>query len=516
MKRKKVQVLAEEKKVFNKILEYNKYAGAGIIFRVAGGWVRDRLLGIECHDIDIAIDKASGAVFAKGFAEYIKSADKERVYGFHVIPYNHEKSKHLETASMRYKGYTIDFVALRTEEYTNTRIPVIRTGTPKEDAERRDLTINALFYNINTEEIEDYTEKGLYDIEHRIIRTPLAPSTTFFDDPLRILRVLRFSARLCFTIVSEIYAALHEPSIIQRLGKIISRERIGQEIKKMLSLPSYYIALIPILEYSINTVIFPHIEMHKIHKEQTIAYIEQKKEIEKEQLSMHPMKQVLQEEMMYVNIFSILHHAINTMHTKKISVSAHTIIEDLKWTRKERCIVERVESSLLFISQTAKNIFEGKEIEKGNNKGNNLDKNIAEENITQYKKWLIKVARKGKEILPLILSIYDIVQKVQRKAKSIKDLNYPLTPVDIPRIYADIEKYKYAEVWKIPLPISYTLISSSFSVQGPKARKYMEEALILSILNNTTDKKILLSLLEKHFRIRAKKESVDSNNEQKQ
>lgn len=71
-------------------------------------------------------------------------------------------------------------------------------GTPLEDALRRDFTINALFYNIDTQEVEDWTEKGISDIERKILRTPLAPLITFKDDPLRVLRCFRFKSRFNF------------------------------------------------------------------------------------------------------------------------------------------------------------------------------------------------------------------------------------------------------------------------------------------------------------------------------
>jgi tRNA nucleotidyltransferase (CCA-adding enzyme) len=94
----------------------------------------------------------------------------------------------------------IDLVNLRKEEYAlDSRIPTVAFGTPLEDALRRDLTINALFYNINTGQVEDYTEHGIEDLKAGRIRTPLNPEQTFKDDPLRILRVFRFAARYNFS-----------------------------------------------------------------------------------------------------------------------------------------------------------------------------------------------------------------------------------------------------------------------------------------------------------------------------
>lgn len=101
----------------------------------------------------------------------------------HTVARQPDKSKHLETAILRLFGLDLDFVNLRKETYADdSRNPYMEFGTAKEDAVRRDATINALFYNLNTEEVEEFTG-GLGDMERRIIRTPLEPLQTFKDDP---------------------------------------------------------------------------------------------------------------------------------------------------------------------------------------------------------------------------------------------------------------------------------------------------------------------------------------------
>jgi tRNA nucleotidyltransferase/poly(A) polymerase len=94
-------------------------------------------------------------------------------------------------------GHWVDFTNLRTETYeAGSRIPTVRFGTAEEDAQRRDFTINSLFYNLNSRRIEDLTGHGLCDLlERQLVRTPLPPRTTFLDDPLRLLRAVRFAAR---------------------------------------------------------------------------------------------------------------------------------------------------------------------------------------------------------------------------------------------------------------------------------------------------------------------------------
>jgi len=129
----------------------------------------------------------------------------------------------------------VDLVNLRNEEYTEgSRVPIIRIGTPEEDAYRRDLTINALFYNINESKIEDFTKMGIDDLKNRIIRTPLDPLQTFLDDPLRVLRTIRFATRFQFTIDEKIHKVAKDPQIKEALAKKISNERIGTEMDLML------------------------------------------------------------------------------------------------------------------------------------------------------------------------------------------------------------------------------------------------------------------------------------------
>ena len=134
-------------------------------------------MGLKSDDIDVALDNMCGEDFAKLICHHLDStasdAEQSRYY---VIKANSEKSKHLETATIKIDDFAVDLVNLRSETYTeNSRVPVVEIGTPEQDAYRRDLTINSLFYNINSGNIEDYTGLGLTDIRDRVIRTPLDP-----------------------------------------------------------------------------------------------------------------------------------------------------------------------------------------------------------------------------------------------------------------------------------------------------------------------------------------------------
>jgi tRNA nucleotidyltransferase (CCA-adding enzyme) len=213
-----------------------------VVLRWAGGWVRDKLLGIESHDIDTAINCMTGEAFALRLRTFCESeANREKhsigpedVSILYKVARNPEKSKHLETTTSRLFGLDIDFVNLRRETYAeDSRNPQMEFGTPEEDAERRDATVNALFYRLDTASIEDFTG-GLPDLEAKLMRTPLEPLKTFTDDPLRVLRLIRFASRLGFTIDPAAARVMADETVLRNLKVKISRERVGVELEKML------------------------------------------------------------------------------------------------------------------------------------------------------------------------------------------------------------------------------------------------------------------------------------------
>ena len=223
-----IKLTPAEVKLFGILLE--TAGGSGSILRVAGGWVRDKLLGRPGgNDIDVAVAGESGASFAEKLASKLEASELE-LRGYGVIKPNPEKSKHLETATMDLLGFSIDFTGLRGEDYSeNSRVPQIVPGTPEEDSLRRDFTINALFYNLHSEKIEDFTGLGVGDLASKLLRTPLAPLKTFFDDPLRVLRGLRFAARFGFEVEADTWTAMAHPSVKEALEQKVSRERVGKE-----------------------------------------------------------------------------------------------------------------------------------------------------------------------------------------------------------------------------------------------------------------------------------------------
>jgi tRNA nucleotidyltransferase/poly(A) polymerase len=202
--------------------------------RVAGGWVRDKLLGRSSDDIDIAIDDQTGVEFATSVNEYLESINipSNRLA---VIMANPDQSKHMETATLKVLGLPIDFVNLRSETYSeDSRIPGIKFGTALDDSLRRDFTINSLFYNINKNIIEDLTNYGINDLITGIIRTPLDPIVTFKDDPLRILRAIRFSSRYNFYLDHNLVNASRNIDVQYMFEHKVSRERILKELDGMI------------------------------------------------------------------------------------------------------------------------------------------------------------------------------------------------------------------------------------------------------------------------------------------
>ena len=223
-------------------------SGGQVEIRVAGGWVRDKILNLNSHDVDVALNNMSGVQFATIVQAYLTHLERtgqipvpQKKHKIGVISANPSQSKHLETATMKIHGIEVDFVNLRAEEVyeSHSRIPTHQTrqfGTPLEDALRRDFTCNSLFYNIRTRQVEDWTGRGIDDLlVTRQIVTPLDPHTTFHDDPLRVLRAIRFSVRYDMDLSDDIRSAAKSPEVHHSLHLKVSRERVGKELEGCLT-----------------------------------------------------------------------------------------------------------------------------------------------------------------------------------------------------------------------------------------------------------------------------------------
>jgi len=190
---------------------------------VVGGFVRDAILERKHMDLDIDIVViGNGIEIAKKTAEAIKKGTRVTVF------------KNFGTAMFRYGEYEIEFVGARKESYRqDSRKPVVEDGTLEDDQKRRDFTINAMAYALNKDTFGDFLDpfNGMSDLQQKIIRTPQDPDHTFSDDPLRMVRAIRFATQLGFTIEKNTLEAICKNR--ERI-RIVSAERISVEMHKIL------------------------------------------------------------------------------------------------------------------------------------------------------------------------------------------------------------------------------------------------------------------------------------------
>ncbi|KAN0022007.1 hypothetical protein ACTFIU_004156 [Dictyostelium citrinum] len=251
-----IRLTESEIQLFKELMHVIRDSNCGTTLRVAGGWVRDKLRGEDSNDIDITLDNMMGESFAELVNKHL-SSKHHQTHRIGVIQSNPEQSKHLETATVKVFDMWIDFVNLRSETYTDTsRIPEISIGTPLQDALRRDLTINSLFFNINENRIEDFTGNGINDLRDGIIRTPLPSLTTFLDDPLRVFRSIRFASRLGFKIDDELFKAGSDSIVKEAIKSKISHERIAKEFDGMLSAKKPYLSVELINKFGLFDCLF--------------------------------------------------------------------------------------------------------------------------------------------------------------------------------------------------------------------------------------------------------------------
>lgn len=217
----------------------------GLECYVVGGYVRDLFLERPSKDIDVVV-VGSGLEMAKAFGKALGNA--------HVSLF-----KNFGTAQVKKGDIEVEFVGARKESYTrDSRNPIVENGTLEDDQNRRDFTINAMAICLNGNRFGELVDPfdGIYDLEDGIIRTPLDPDITFSDDPLRMLRCVRFATQLNFQIEDETFQSLEKNR--ERI-KIISKERIIEELNKILLSPIPSKGFIELDRCGLLELIFPEL-----------------------------------------------------------------------------------------------------------------------------------------------------------------------------------------------------------------------------------------------------------------
>lgn len=215
---------------------------------VVGGWVRDKLLNKPCKDLDfVSIGKS--IELAQEVAKQLGNTTKVTIF------------KNFGTAHITYNDFDLEFVGARRESYRkNSRKPVVEDGTLSDDQNRRDFTINALAVSLNKNDYGCLLDpfNGINDLKNKIIRTPLNPDITYSDDPLRMMRAIRFATQLKFTIEPESLQAISKNK--ERIG-IVSKERITDELNKIILSDKPSIGFKLLFNTGLLPIIFPELAM---------------------------------------------------------------------------------------------------------------------------------------------------------------------------------------------------------------------------------------------------------------
>ncbi|MBL7792220.1 MAG: HD domain-containing protein [Saprospiraceae bacterium] len=238
----------QERKIFQVISA--KATALGYPAYVVGGYVRDRLLARPSKDMDI-VCVGDGIRLAEEVAQTFRPIPRVTVY------------KRFGTAMLKHKDLEIEFVGARKESYrSDSRKPFVEGGTLSDDQNRRDFTINALAVSLNEEDFGSIVDPfgGLHHLEEKIIKTPLEAGKTFSDDPLRMMRAIRFSTQLGFTIEAETLKAISKYR--QRIH-IVSQERITTELNKIIETEKPSVGFKLLFDTGLLEIIFP--EMTALH-----------------------------------------------------------------------------------------------------------------------------------------------------------------------------------------------------------------------------------------------------------
>lgn len=228
--------------IFQKIAEIADDLGLEAF--VIGGYVRDLLLKRPSKDIDI-VCLGSGIELAKALAKKLGKSNKVHVF------------KNFGTAMLKHEDLELEFVGARKESYRqDSRKPIVENGSLEDDQNRRDFTINAMAIALNGKNFGKLIDpfNGQTDLKNKLIRTPLEPAATYSDDPLRMMRAIRFASQLDFEIEASSLAAIKQE---RHRIKIISKERISEELNKIILSNKPSIGFKLLFETGLLEIIFP-------------------------------------------------------------------------------------------------------------------------------------------------------------------------------------------------------------------------------------------------------------------
>ena len=305
---------------------------------IVGGAVRDALLGMEVKDLDIVVEEKGGGIMVANLL-----AAKEKCYVIGKNPVIYETYGTAKVSLFKdpdLKDFDIEFVQTRKEQYhKESRNPDTAYGTIEEDAKRRDLTINSLYYNISDGKLYDYNQ-GIDDLVNQVIRTPSDPDIIFNDDPLRILRVIRFSCRYGWGIDKATWLGMIKNA--HRIS-IVSQERITDEISKIITSPNASIGIRKMMYCGI---------LHRVMKDVydlTTVYESQNPRV----TSFEHTMEVLDEVQPFIeNRFAALFHDVGKIaadYTKGVlqdDFSADVAASDLKDMKLPNYVIESVKTAI--------------------------------------------------------------------------------------------------------------------------------------------------------------------------
>lgn len=437
---------------------------------VVGGFVRDAILGNPIKDIDIVVEEKNGGI---GFATWLAYntgcfAQDKNPCVFHT--YGTAKMQIYTDPEL--SDIEIECVQTRKEKYNKeSRNPETAYGTIQEDAMRRDLTINALYYNITTDEICDFTKNGLGDINKQILRCTGNPNDVFDDDPLRILRVIRFSTRLGWGIEKNTWLGMITNA---KRVNTLTQERVTDELNKMLLCDKPSEAIRKLDKCNVLHRVFPSLDMSK-HVYQDIHPIRTLYEHTLETLDKTPKVLETRLAALFHDIGKLKTYDKGFMYHTQIGADmAEEVMKAMKYSNATIATVKKaIELHEDFSSYVGSNIPRPAVIRKFVSKFDGNDKDL--------------------EVTLDLIHANNISQMYGKKVKQVPGIRQKIEELD--------KKGKQESGKKIVIPISGNDIMAEYSIKsGPLVGILMKQAKSKMIEDPSTTKEELLRYVGEYLK----------------